>query len=72
MPAFENLRVNPFSSDRSKTVAFVSCKINTEMGALYLNNPSPSHLDAPAGGPILVSYTNLMCFLLPRPTVPQS
>lgn len=38
MSAFENLRVNPFSSDRSKTVAFVSCKINTEAGALYLNN----------------------------------
>lgn len=38
MPAFENLRVNPFQSDRSKTCAFVSCKINTEMGAIYLNN----------------------------------
>ncbi len=38
MAAFENLRVNPFQSDRSKTVAFVSCKVNTEIGALYLNN----------------------------------
>lgn len=38
MIAFENIRVTPFQSDRSKTVAFVSCKINTELGALYLNN----------------------------------
>lgn len=38
MSAFENLRVNPFQSDRSKTVAFVSCKINTDLGPMYLNN----------------------------------
>lgn len=38
MAAFENVRVTPFQSDRSKTRAFVSCKINTELGALYLNN----------------------------------
>ena len=38
MIVFENMRVTPFQSDRSKTRAFVSCKINTELGALYLNN----------------------------------
>lgn len=36
--AFENMRVNPFVSAKSKTVAFVSCKINTPLGGLYLNN----------------------------------
>lgn len=38
MNVVENVRVNPFQSDRSKTVAFVSCKVNTEIGAIYLQN----------------------------------
>lgn len=35
---FENLRVHPFRSDSSKTVAFCSCKLPVADGALYLNN----------------------------------
>lgn len=59
MPAFENLRVNPFQSNRSKTVAFVSCKINTEMGAMYLNNMT------------LVSGTNGLFLSFPSRKLPK-
>ena len=34
----ENLKVHPFKSDKGKTVAFVQCKVNTPIGALFLNN----------------------------------
>jgi DNA-binding cell septation regulator SpoVG len=38
MPAFENLRIHMVHGDNSKTAAFVSCKIITEAGALFLNS----------------------------------
>jgi DNA-binding cell septation regulator SpoVG len=38
MPAFENLRIHRVHGDNSKTAAFVSCKIITEAGALFLNS----------------------------------
>lgn len=38
MPAFENLRIHMVHGDSSKTAAFVSCKILTEAGALFLNS----------------------------------
>jgi DNA-binding cell septation regulator SpoVG len=38
MPAFENLRIHMVHGDSSKTAAFVSCKIITEAGALFLNS----------------------------------
>lgn len=34
----KNIRVNPFQSSTSKSVAFVSCAIETPQGDLYLNN----------------------------------
>src|SRR6202453_3207034 len=38
MPAFENLRIHMVHGENSKTAAFVSCKIITEAGALFLNS----------------------------------
>ena len=38
MPAFENLRIHMVHGENSKTAAFVSCKILTEAGALFLNS----------------------------------
>ena len=38
MPVFEHIRVVPYQSDRGRTVAFVSCRVNTEIGAIYLND----------------------------------
>ncbi len=35
-------------------------------GAVYLNNPRPEHLDAPAGSMLLASYCNLLNLILPR------
>ena len=34
----KNIRVTPHSSDKSKTVAFASCNIETAIGMIYLNN----------------------------------
>ena len=38
MPVFENLRIHMVHGDNSKTAAFVSCKIISEAGALFLNS----------------------------------
>ena len=38
MAAFENLRIHMVHVENSKTAAFVSCKIITEAGALFLNS----------------------------------
>ena len=38
MPVFDNLRIHMVHGDTSKTAAFVSCKILTEAGALFLNS----------------------------------
>jgi DNA-binding cell septation regulator SpoVG len=37
-PVFDNLRIHMVHGDTSKTAAFVSCKILTPMGALFLNS----------------------------------
>ena len=38
MPVFENLRIHMVHGDNTKTAAFVSCKIVTEAGGLFLNS----------------------------------
>ncbi len=38
MPAFENLRIHMVHGENTKTACFVSCKVLTEVGAVFLNS----------------------------------
>jgi len=49
------------------SLAVLPFKIDSaHRAAIYLVNPLPDQLQAPAGGPVLLAYQNLISLTLPR------